>query len=69
MSMLFRSATAFNQNISEWDISEVYNITNMFLDANNFNQDLSSWIIGASVTKTLNDFTAVNWTLPRPTLQ
>ena len=42
-------ATAFNQSIGDWDVSNVTNMSFMFQDAYAFNQDLSSWSV-ANVT-------------------
>jgi surface protein len=46
---MFTGATAFNQDISSWDVSGVENMNGMFEDASNFNQDISSWDV-SSVT-------------------
>jgi surface protein len=43
MSQMFDSATAFNQNISSWDVSNVTNMSNMFSGATAFNQTIGSW--------------------------
>jgi surface protein len=42
LSVLFRD-TDFNQNISSWDVSNVTNMSGMFLGASSFNQDISNW--------------------------
>ena len=42
---MFRHATAFNQDLSEWDVSNVTNMNNMFNSAAAFNQDLSRWVV------------------------
>lgn len=41
----FSDCTALKSinNVHEWDVSEVTNMTRMFAGATNFNQDLSSW--------------------------
>ena len=41
MSGMF-SNTAFNQNISTWDVSNVTNMDGMFYKSS-FNQDIGSW--------------------------
>ena len=38
-----RSAAAFNQDLSRWDVSKVTNMSDMFAGATAFNQDLSRW--------------------------
>ena len=45
MNSLFYGATAFNQNLSSWDVSSVTNMNSMFYGATAFNQDISSWIV------------------------
>ena len=37
------SSTPFNQDVSEWDVSKVYNKRYMFTQNANFNQDLCLW--------------------------
>ena len=43
MTLMFYRSKSFNQNISNWDISNVTNMKWMFSMATSFNQDLSSW--------------------------
>ncbi len=43
MSWMFHSASAFNQDISNWDTSGVTDITQMFVLAETFNQDIGGW--------------------------
>jgi surface protein len=43
MQSLFYSAVNFNQNISNWNVSNVINMNSMFSGATNFNKDISSW--------------------------
>ena len=40
---MFQTTTAFNGNISDWDISKVTNISYMFKSATAFNQNISGW--------------------------
>ena len=43
MKSMFSGATAFNQDLSNWNTSNVTTMWGMFYDATAFNQDLSSW--------------------------
>ena len=43
MSRLFHKRTAFNQDISNWDVSNVNNMNSMFQDAESFNQPIGDW--------------------------
>ena len=45
MSGMFRRAPAFNQDISDWDVSRVTNMSGMFLGALAFNQDIGTWAV------------------------
>ena len=45
MNYMFYSANRFNQDIGDWDISNVANIQRMFFAALAFNQDLSEWCV------------------------
>ena len=40
---MFSVATAFNQPIGDWDVSNVTDMGNMFANAQAYNQNLSSW--------------------------
>lgn len=40
---IFSFATAFNQDISEWDTSKVSRMWGMFSEAASFKQDISEW--------------------------
>jgi surface protein len=57
---MFSTTTAFNGNISNWNTSNVTNMSTMFYNATAFNQDISAWDI-TSVTS-ITDF-AINTSL------
>ena len=43
MSELLKGNTAFNQDISSWDVSGVNDMNSMFSGAQSFNKDISKW--------------------------
>ncbi|KAF3977364.1 MAG: BspA family leucine-rich repeat surface protein [Methylococcales symbiont of Iophon sp. n. MRB-2018] len=51
MRLMFAGAAVavFNQNISNWNVASVTNMSSMFADTNVFNQDIGGWNV-ASVT-------------------
>ena len=51
---MFSFATAFNQDISDWDVSLVGDMKTMFQDAVAFNQDISRWDV-RNINATLMD--------------
>ena len=55
MSFMFSGASAFNQDISTWNVTSVANMRGMFSYAIAFNQDLSTWDV-SSVTDMSNMF-------------
>merc|ERR1712113_378730 len=49
MGSMFLSATSFNADLSEWDVSSVTEMGAMFAQATSFNVDISKWDV-SSVT-------------------
>ena len=43
MSLMFDGATAFNGDVSKWQVGNVTNMSHMFSGATIFNGDLSKW--------------------------
>ena len=43
MNSMFWRADSFDGNVSEWDVSQVTDMSYMFGGADSFNGDLSSW--------------------------
>jgi surface protein len=52
MTSIFENAILFNQPLSDWNVSNVTNMSNMFSGAIRFNQPLSNWerIVGLEVS-------------------
>ena len=46
MSYMFYGAFNFNDDISNWNVSNVTNMAYIFYNAHNFNQDIGSWNVG-----------------------
>ena len=59
MSKMFKM-TSFNGDISNWDVSNVTIMEDMFFDASSFNKDLSSWDV-SNVTNMEDMFRGANW--------
>ena len=51
----FRNAKAFNQPIGNWDVSNVTDMSNVFIFTDSFNQPLNNWNV-SNVTKMDNAF-------------
>merc|ERR1719174_1737042 len=43
---MFYAASAFNQDLSKWNVGKVTNMQEMFAQAQSFNKDLSKWDVG-----------------------
>lgn len=67
MQSMFHNAESFNQDLSNWDMSEVTSIVNMFLDATNFNNggspNINNWDI-SKVTSISATFTRSGFNQP-----
>ena len=59
MSRLFHKRAAFNQDISNWDVSNVNNMSSMFRDAESFNQPIDVWDV-SNVTRMELMFSGAN---------
>ena len=40
---MFYNCKSFNQDISNWDVSNVKNMSEMFIGCGEFNSDISNW--------------------------
>ncbi len=50
LTAMFKNASSFNQDLSQWDVSGLEHFASMFEGAKKFNQDLSSWDMSAART-------------------
>ena len=49
MGNLFDGISSFNDDIGNWNVSNVTNMQYMFRNCTNFNQDLSNWVIFSNI--------------------
>lgn len=50
LTTIFQDATAFNQPVGNWDVSNMVNLLNIFDGATSFNQSLANWDIRGITT-------------------
>ena len=48
MSSMFQDASAFNQDLNSWNVSNVINIERMFMNATAFDGNISAWSPGSA---------------------
>ena len=53
-NLMFYAATAFNQSLNSWNVSNLVNASNMFGNATSFNGTISSWVFTTDPTKNVN---------------
>ena len=65
MRYMFQNATAFNQDIGNWNTGAVANMAHMFNEAAAFNQDIGNWNTGAvtNMQKMFYEAAAFNQTI------
>lgn len=63
MSQMFYFATAFNGDISNWNVDNVTDMSQMFLYARSFNQDISNWNVDnvTDMNALFSNATLFNW--------
>ena len=52
MSEMFRDASSFNKDISDWNVSSVTDMFYMFKNATSFNQSIRNWDVSQVTTMT-----------------
>lgn len=63
---MFGGNTTFNQDLSNWDVSNASEMDSMFNSATSFNQDLSNWNVDNITLCSGFSVGASSWTLPKP---
>ena len=69
MYAMFKDNSAFNQPISNWDVSNVHEMWYIFLNASNFNQPIGDWAISSALQCVGFSDNTPQWTLPHLTSQ
>ena len=52
MQFMFRNASSFNSDLSQWDTSSAQNMIYMFQNATSFNQNLIEWDVSSTTPAT-----------------